>query len=191
MITTSDDTCLDCKTLGIVPNYNIRSVRVSTDKNVRSGEGYTPLYAKGQVANPKYKASDAQTARYNTRFEKKDMHEDVFLKLLTDFDLVPAVIKYALHILCMHTLVLCINSYVWTLTLLTFPALHCIELHCIALHCFRTCSKVRFEKFMTAISEKRKYYTVRVKTTLAFKDFKKVCFVFCVGRGRWAVRGCV
>lgn len=35
-------------------------------------------------------------------------------------------------------------------------------------------SKVRFEKFMAAISEKRKYYTVRVKTTIAFKDFKKV-----------------
>ena len=72
---------------------------MSTDKNVRSGEGYTPLYAKGQVANPKYKASDAQAARYNTRFEKKDMHEDVFLKLLTDFDLVPAVIKYVLRLL--------------------------------------------------------------------------------------------
>jgi hypothetical protein len=35
-------------------------------------------------------------------------------------------------------------------------------------------SKVRFEKFMASISEKRKYYTVRVKTTIAFKDFKRV-----------------
>lgn len=41
-------------------------------------------------------------------------------------------------------------------------------------------SKVRFEKFMTALSEKRKYYTMRVKTTLAFKDFKKVCHLLCV-----------
>ena len=81
-------------------------MRVSTDKNVRSGEGYTPLYAKGQVANPKHKASDAQMSRYNTRFEKKDMHEDVFLKLLTDFDLVPAVIKYALHLLSLSFLFL-------------------------------------------------------------------------------------
>lgn len=83
----------DCKSLGIVPNYNIRSVRVATEKTIRSGEGYTPLYARGQVANLKSKAADAQISRYNTRFEKKDMHEDAFLKLLTDFDLVPAVIK--------------------------------------------------------------------------------------------------
>ena len=40
------------------------------------------------------KFSGSQISRYNTRFEKKDMHEDVFLKLLKDFDLVPGVIKY-------------------------------------------------------------------------------------------------
>ena len=51
------------------------------------------MYARGQVADPKCKGSDEQISRYNTRFEKKDMHEDVFLKLLGDFDLVPAVIK--------------------------------------------------------------------------------------------------
>jgi hypothetical protein len=84
---------LDCKALGVVPNYLIRSVRVSTDKTVRAGENYTPMYARGQVADPKCKGSDEQISRYNTRFEKKDMHEDVFLKLLGDFDLVPAVIK--------------------------------------------------------------------------------------------------
>lgn len=39
------------------------------------------------------KTADSQVSRYTTRFEKKDMHEDVFLQLLNDFDLVPTVIK--------------------------------------------------------------------------------------------------
>ena len=39
------------------------------------------------------KTADSQISRYNTRFEKKDMHEDVFLQLLNDFDLVPTIIK--------------------------------------------------------------------------------------------------
>jgi hypothetical protein len=83
----------DCKALGVVPNYEIRSVKVATSKVTRTGANYQPLYAKGQVANPKFKQSDAQIARYKTRFEKKDMHEDVFLKLATDFHLVPGIIK--------------------------------------------------------------------------------------------------
>ena len=70
---------------------------------------------------------DSQIPRYNTRFEKKDLHEDVFFQLLNDFDLIPQVIN-----------------------------------------------KIRFQKFMATISEKKRASFERVKTRLAFKDFIKV-----------------
>ena len=54
------------------------------------------------------KTAESQLPRYNTKFEKKDLHEDVFLQLLNDFDLVPAVIKYVhlpfFLILLLHTI---------------------------------------------------------------------------------------
>ena len=66
-----------------------------TKKRVSTDGSSTPVKMKKIVKKAKTeKTADSQIPRYNTKFEKKDLHEDVFLQLLNDFDLVPAVIKY-------------------------------------------------------------------------------------------------